>query len=200
MNKRERRELIAENAKRIFVRKGYHDTTVSDIIEDANIARSTFYNHFTGKQEIFQLLLDRYVELLLDAILGINLSKASRDLSLAEQIREMTVPLVRAIDANREMTLLIITAPQGHDNDFDRSVARFFGSILEAVKRLLVEGIEGSTIRSLNPDIIATVILGSAKQILLQWIVYGEIENIYETLDDIIGYTLFGIAEAAIKR
>jgi len=200
MNKSERRDMIVEHGKRLFVQRGYHNTTVSDIIEDARIARSTFYNHFTQKQDIFQILVDRFLETLLRAILSINLSRASRELSLADQIREMTLPLINAIDRNREMTLLIITAPQGHDNNFDRSVADFYGKILGAIRQLLVEGVEGETIRPMNPEIIASVILGSAKQMLLQWIVYREIDNIHDALDDIIGFTLFGIAGSMAKR
>ncbi len=106
----------------------------------------------------------------------------------------MSVGLVDAIDRNRDLTLLLITAPLGHDDQFDRSVSDFFSKILSAIRQLLVEGMEGRTIRKLDPDIISYVILGSVKQILLQWLVYGEIDDIHAALDDITEYTLFGIA------
>jgi hypothetical protein len=58
-----------------------------------------------------------------------------------------------------------------------------------------VEGIEGGTIRRLDPDIISYVILGSVKQILLQWLIYRDISDVSAALGDIVEYTLFGIAE-----
>lgn len=194
MNKKERGELIVECAKRLFVRKGFHGVTVSDIIDEARIARSTFYAHFPGRMEIFQLLVDRYAAILLDAIMGINISRAGSDAPLSAQIREMSVGLVNAIDRNRDLTLLLITAPLGHDDQFDGSVSDFFSKILSAIRQLLAEGMEGRTIRKLEADIISYVILGSVKQILLQWLVYGEIDDIHAALDDITEYTLFGIA------
>ena len=104
----------------------------------------------------------------------------------------MTVPLTAAIERNRDLTLLLITAPLGHDDAFDRSVSDFFTVILAAIKRLLLEGMEGGTIHAFNADIISYMILGSVKQILLQWLVYGDIGDITTPLDDIIEYTLSG--------
>ncbi len=194
MNKKERHELIVECAKRLFVEKGFHNTSVSDIITEARIVRSTFYAHFEGKIDIFRILVDRFSAILLEAIMSINISRAEKEEPLSRQILEMTVTLVDAIEKNRDLTQLLITAPLGHDNNFDKSVSEFFAGILGAIKQLLVEGIEGGTIRQLNPDIISWVILGSVKQILLQWLIYHDIENIHGDLGDIIEYTLFGIA------
>lgn len=195
MNKKERGELIVESAKRLFAEQGYHNTTVSDIIVDSKIARSTFYAHFESKLDIFQILVKRYSEILLEAVLSINISRAAGAEPLARQIREMTDLLVDVIDRNRDLTTLLITAPLGHDNDFDRGVQEFFSAVLLAIRRLLVEGIEGGTIRRMDPDIISYVILGSVKQILLQWLVYRDVADIRDSLNDIIEYTLFGIAQ-----
>ncbi len=199
MNKKERGELIVESAKRLFAEQGYHNTTVSDIIVNSKIARSTFYAHFESKLGIFQILVRRYSEILLEAILSINISRAAGAEPLAHQIREMTELLVNVIDRNRDLTKLLITAPLGHDNDFDRGVQEFFSGILLAIRRLLVEGIEGATIRRMDPDIISYVILGSVKQILLQWLVYTDVANIRDSLNDIIEYTLYGIAQGGTR-
>jgi AcrR family transcriptional regulator len=44
--------------------KGYSTITVSDIIERANVGRSTFYSHFRDKDDLFVSELDRVIELL----------------------------------------------------------------------------------------------------------------------------------------
>ncbi len=194
MNKTERREVIIDCAKELFLQKGYHSTTVTDVIEKARIARSTFYAHFTSKNDIFFLLVDRFAAILRDAILGINISRAEKGNELTGQIRGMTVGLVEAFDANRDLTQLLITAPQGIDNLFDEKIEEFYATILRAIRQLLEEGIREGNIKPLNPSIIAYCILGSTKQILLQWILYREIEDIYAELNDIIQYHLFGIS------
>jgi AcrR family transcriptional regulator len=37
----------------VFKEKGYHATSVNDIIDAAQIARGTFYLYFTSKREVF---------------------------------------------------------------------------------------------------------------------------------------------------
>jgi TetR/AcrR family transcriptional regulator, fatty acid metabolism regulator protein len=194
MNREERRDHIVECATRLFVERGVHNTSVSDIIEGARIARSTFYAHFTNKMDIFHLLVNRYAVIMHEAILGINLSQAKHEAPLTIQIREMTGRLVEAIERNRDLTLLLITAPLGHDEDFDKSVSELFTQVLEAIRIQLNDGIAGETIRPLSPHIISYAILGSIKQILLQWLSYRDIPDIRTELDDIIGFILFGIA------
>ncbi|HPB81607.1 MAG TPA: TetR/AcrR family transcriptional regulator [Spirochaetota bacterium] len=194
MNKEERKNHIISCAKELFVTKGFHNTSISDIVEHAMIARSTFYAHFDNKMDIFSILVDTFSEILLNAILGINISKAEKQHELADEIKAMTIVLVDAFRENSDLASLLITAPQGHDNKFDKKIAEFYSAILLAIRTLLVEGIEGNTVKKLDPDITSYAILGSIKQILIQWLIYGEIDDIYAVLDDIIKYNLYGIS------
>ncbi len=194
MNKKERRDHIVQSAKELFVASGFHNTSIADIIDRAKIARSTFYQHFENKMDIFSLLVDSFTDILLQAILNINISKAEKQRDLAEEIRAMTVVLVRAIDDNKDLARLLITAPQGHDTSFDKKISDFYTQIIAAINTLLVEGIAGGTIKPLNPGIISFTILGNIKQVLIQWLVYGDIGDIYSVLDDVIKFNLYGIA------
>ena len=56
----ERRQQLMEAAKKVFARKGYHSTNVSDIVQEAGVARGTFYLYFEGKRAIFESLLDEF--------------------------------------------------------------------------------------------------------------------------------------------
>jgi len=59
----ERRRQILEGAKRVFAKRGYHDTNIGHICRDVGIARGTLYQYFDSKHQIFthvvQGLLDR---------------------------------------------------------------------------------------------------------------------------------------------
>lgn len=194
MNKRERKEFICECARSLFVEKGFHSTSVADIITRARIARSTFYAHFTGKEEIFSVLVDDFLKLLVEKILSINISRAHSENTLPSDIRAMTLDLVDFLEKNADMARLIITAQQGHDSHFDKKIQQFFDTVLAAIKQLLDEGIADGNVRAYRSDIIAMAILGCIKQVMLQWLVFEEIPDIRSALDDIIMYNLYGIA------
>ena len=58
------RHLLSAAFVQLLREKGYSAITVSDIIERANVGRSTFYSHFHDKDDLFVGELDRVVELL----------------------------------------------------------------------------------------------------------------------------------------
>lgn len=50
---RRTRAAIQDALTELILEKGYDSVTVSDIIERADIGRSTFYSHFTDKRDVF---------------------------------------------------------------------------------------------------------------------------------------------------
>ena len=64
----ETRNLILSAALDLIAQKGYESVTVHDICEKAGVSRSTFYNHFTSKEQIaieeFQKIDNFYMEML----------------------------------------------------------------------------------------------------------------------------------------
>lgn len=49
---------IVDAAWRLFHEKGYHDTTIEDIISASGTSKSSFYHYFTGKDELLSSLSD----------------------------------------------------------------------------------------------------------------------------------------------
>ena len=56
------RHLVSSAFVELLREKGYAAITVSDIIERANIGRSTFYSHYRDKDDLFVGELDRVIE------------------------------------------------------------------------------------------------------------------------------------------
>ncbi|MFS0823011.1 TetR/AcrR family transcriptional regulator [Bacillus sp. 1P02SD] len=56
MNKRRRR--VADIALKLFVEKGFQQTSIQDIIEHANISKGTFYNYFSNKNDCIAEILE----------------------------------------------------------------------------------------------------------------------------------------------
>jgi len=54
---RTRRRLL-QAAEQVFAELGYHDASIVKITEAAGVAQGTFYLYFSGKQEIFDVLVE----------------------------------------------------------------------------------------------------------------------------------------------
>lgn len=58
------RQLLGDALVQLIREKDYGAITVSDIIERANVGRSTFYAHYQDKDSLFTDQLDRVIEVL----------------------------------------------------------------------------------------------------------------------------------------
>ena len=56
------RQLIQDSLMELILEKGYDTLTVQDIIDRANVGRSTFYVHFPGKEELLLSVFDHLIQ------------------------------------------------------------------------------------------------------------------------------------------
>lgn len=57
MNQRKRQVL--DSALQLFIEKGFHNTSIQDILNHALISKGTFYNYFSSKNECFIAILEQ---------------------------------------------------------------------------------------------------------------------------------------------
>lgn len=53
-----KKKQIIDAAHRLFVEKGFVATSIQDILDEAEIAKGTFYNYFTSKNECLMAILE----------------------------------------------------------------------------------------------------------------------------------------------
>jgi AcrR family transcriptional regulator len=70
----ERRQQILEAALSCFGRKGFHQTTVRDICEEAQVSPGAVYRYFKSKDEFFEAAAAEYTQRLHDLIAQVTAS------------------------------------------------------------------------------------------------------------------------------
>jgi AcrR family transcriptional regulator len=129
------KDRILDTASRLFYDQGYHVTGINQIIEEADIARASLYNHFTSKTELLLAYLDRTHEewfLELDLYLALFSTPREKLLALFDfRIQRQRKLKYRGCHFNK------ITAETGEDEEVARRVRthkeRFRRYILELV-------------------------------------------------------------------
>lgn len=51
---------LTEAAEKMFYTKGYFNTTINDIINEADVATGTFYIYFEGKYPMYEYIMEKY--------------------------------------------------------------------------------------------------------------------------------------------
>lgn len=163
------RARVMEAARRVFEDRGYIETRVSDIVEEAGIAVGSFYTYFPSREALFLTLVrDFYV----------NLDPVSLEGDDDENAIEIIDRSVRAyFDFYRAhtkmMTLIESTAvliPEVNDIRLERrrlNVARN----VKAITRMQEAGIIPGW---LDPFVTANALLAMIANFAYSWMVLGE--------------------------
>ncbi|MFD8674797.1 TetR/AcrR family transcriptional regulator [Streptomyces seoulensis] len=168
------RSALTESAWALFTEKGFHTTSISDIVERAGLTRGAFYSNYRDKEEIFLALYDAHADQLLtelreaaaqvepgdNPVVGIQ----SRLVGRTEEERrwflvsmEFTLHAARHPDLARQLAV--------HENRLNQGLTEVLGQALtgaglrptiplEDLARLLTALFEGLTAQELTngPD------------------------------------------------
>src|SRR5262245_49547613 len=158
-----RRAALLSVARRIFSQKGYHATSIDDLIEAADVARGTFYLYFESKRAIFDELLDHLFTTIAGVVKRIDVSPGAAP--PAEQMADTVDRVLNTLVENREIARLLLREAIGIDADFDRKLADFYGRIEVLLVSALSTGIGMGLVRPLDPPLVARCILGLVKEV-----------------------------------
>jgi AcrR family transcriptional regulator len=163
--KEERRGKIMKAAAKVFAAKGFESATISDIIDEAGVARRTFYNYFESKRDVFIRLVESYF----DEYTAILERSHARLVDVLERKPEETINAWRDLvyatlqfhSDNRELTVLVYREAQAEDEQFNARVQE----LIQLGRDRVVEDFRLMAGRGLLVDMdidIATTMINSA--------------------------------------
>jgi AcrR family transcriptional regulator len=157
-----RRQRLVNCAKETFANKGYHETTISEIVREAGIARSTFYQYFDSKPHLFESILESLLQDLHDAIEPISLSPGAPN--PVAQIRDNLTRVLNLVVEERDLTRILMDQTGG----LDRTTAGFYGEVAEMIQRSLDLGIAMNLVRPCDTRLTSFSIIGAVKEVVFQ--------------------------------
>lgn len=191
-NRENRRSQILETALDLFSQRGYHQTSISDIVREANIARGTFYLYFDSKQAIFQELLENLLSELRTSIVGVDTSTDAAPLK--DQLHQIVRNILETALDNRALTQIIFRAAVGVDAELDQRLDTFYNNLHQFVDLSLQQGQKLGLIRSMNTYVASRCVLGSIRGIVEHGILdHNEAEDTEQLATHILDFHLNGL-------
>jgi AcrR family transcriptional regulator len=169
---RERRAQILGHAARLFGDRGYHDTSIAEIIAAAGVARGTFYLYFESKRGIFEELLRGLVASILDTIRDVDTSSGAP--SARSQLLDNITRVLSLLADERHMLAILLKSSAGVDKEFDAMLRDFYAEVARAMESSLTRGQEMGLVRRCDTRIAAIVALGAFKEVLRDMLENGE--------------------------
>jgi AcrR family transcriptional regulator len=162
----ETRSNILAAAAAGFAENGYDATGVAEICRRADVSKGAFYYHFSSKQDLFLELLARWLSVLDEQLEEVR----AEDASVPDQLLDMT-RMIRQVFHVAEHQLPIFlefwTKAARDPTVWEATIApyrryrAFFANLIEA-------GVTEGTLRSVEPDTTARIIVSLAVGLVVQ--------------------------------
>lgn len=166
MVRERRREQVLESAKAVFAKKGFHKSSVADIIQRAGIARGTFYLYFKNKRQIFDCLLDSLLENLDQRIPTIEVGKGKPP--PLEQLKTNITRVTALSLEEPHLIQILFHHAMGLDKELDRKVQAFYEMVRGRIEGALSLGIKMGLVRPCPTGLVACGVLGAMKEVMGQ--------------------------------
>ena len=160
----ETRDRILDAAVRKFAMTGYEATSVDDICAEAGVSKGAFYHHFPTKQAIFLALMQGWL-----AMIDMGMEAVRKD-TVPETLITMTnlLPGVFAAAENRLPMFLEFWLQASRDETVWKAIIAPYRHYQEHFSKLLQDGMEEGSIKPVDPQVAAQVIVSLAVGLVLQ--------------------------------
>jgi AcrR family transcriptional regulator len=173
-HEQEVRDRILEAAARVFAEKGYHSSTIADVVRESGLSVGAIYTYFSGKDELIRLTCDQLAARGLDE-LAARLATAK---TTAERLSIAVRLYVETIDeydgAPGQVTLVQAWAEADREPGVREMLAARRERLVGAGRFILAQGVATGELPSwLDVDSVTRGFLAMLDGLLLQRVEAG---------------------------
>lgn len=151
-----RKEKIEDAARELFIKQGFHRTSMRDIARGAEVSLGNLYNYYETKEAIFESLINGYVTVVDDKLRGIF---AEIDEPLEpENLRRLGELVGKLVNENSDFWLLMYIDVLEFQN---RHFRKMFEGITDRFRKIFAEKFKeaekrGDLRTGVNPALVFT--------------------------------------------
>jgi AcrR family transcriptional regulator len=161
---------ILDAALDVFSSKGYHDTSVDEIVERSETSKGSVYFHFPNKQTLFLALVDKFADLLERRVTE---AIADEDEGIA-RVRAALEATLATFDTYRPLAKILLVQAVGLGSIFEDKRLSVHDRFAGLIKIYLEEAIEVGDIAPVDTEVVAYAWMGAINEIVIRWVYTGE--------------------------
>lgn len=164
------RERILDAALNIFSHKGYYDTRLDEIVDEAHTSKGSIYFHFPNKEKLFIALVDQFADLL-------ERNVTQRIEQAPKGMQRVQIALEAVLDTfgkyRRPAKILLVQAV-GLGTVFEKKRMEVTDRFAEMIQGYLQEAVDVGEIAPVDTEVVAHAWMGAIYNVVIQWVYTGD--------------------------
>jgi len=164
----ERKRDIMEMALSIFIDEGYTNTKLAKIADKCGIARTTLYQYFSNKDEIFKYAIKSFTD---DLQVDYKTLGSRKDIKPIDKLDMIIRDIIEVCFARRELLFLLLEfliQVKSEGGRFARSLNRRTIRIRKLFSRIISDGIKDGVFKELHVPSMTEILVSQIESIVVQ--------------------------------
>lgn len=185
-----KRQHILNSAAKVFAKKGYYQTKVRDILDEADISTGSFYFYFNNKEELFEILYDEMIKTYLSVLQDAVDTMTDNTDNIIESITKAIVLSMRTFQKNKELSRIMLIGSIGLNPHFEKKRTVDHQKISLVFEKIFEEMMQKKVIITPNAKTAAILFTGSIYSIIIHWLQEDNLIDLVEYTFPLIVYNL----------
>jgi AcrR family transcriptional regulator len=165
---RERRQQILDESARLFAERGYHPTSVAEIVESLGVGKGVFYWYFESKEDLF-------LEILASSSQGLRRRQQAAIGDEPDPLRRIELGIRASLAWFREHRHLFNLSQFAATEERFAAVLRQNDAVaIDDITRHLKEAMAGGRMPDQDPEMLAHALVGATRHLARTYLYHGD--------------------------
>ncbi len=191
VSKEERREQIIQAAVACFARKGYHLTTMDDIVAESGLSKGSLYWHFKNKKDLLINVMGWYF----DKMAADAAPMLAQISDSGEQLKLLLMMFTQVMASDDPLLKIFIDfyAETRNDPDVHGALRQMMEPYFQLIDGIIQRGIEDGKLRPVVPRQMAASLMAAFDGMYLYKMMLGDIFDWAATAQQFSDVVLTGL-------
>ena len=155
--KEERKSQIMEAAMKVITRKGFSNTRMDDIVEEAGLSKGAIYHHYQGKKDIFLALIEHWETQTFPDFYSRN----GKERSAADTLKDFASEVIKVFKSRSHVFQAEVEfwALANQDDEVRKRSQELYEKIITLFELVIIKGIREKEFIKVDTRITAIYIL-----------------------------------------
>ena len=162
----DKRDRILKAAIRVFARKGFYSTRVSEIAKAAGVADGTIYLYFKNKDDVLISLFEERIS----RLIGVLRDIAAEDAPVVDRLKKVIAVQLGQMEGRRDLAEVVTVNLRQSTKLMKQFAQPLFSQYIDVLGNLIAEGQANGELRSdVSSVMAARALWGSLDGVLVTW-------------------------------